>query len=314
MSRRSWLLFGALSAVWGASYLFIKVGLEDFSPPMVVFVRTALAALVLLPIAVRLRALAGVREHLGAIAVLAAVQVAGPFILITAGEQHISSSLTGILVASAPIFTAVLAVWVDHEERSHGWSLVGVAAGILGVALLLGVDAGGRVATLAGGLMVVLASLGYAIGGFYLKRRLWELPPVGVGAATMVLSALITAPLGLVTAPGSLPGARAAGAVIALGVLGTGLAFWIFYTLIATVGPAKASLVAYVAPGFAVLYGVTLLSENFTAATAGGLVLIVGGSWLAAEGRLPGGPPPVEAPAPPERAAGRADVRLEDAA
>ena len=135
--------------------------------------------------------------------------------------------------------------------------------------------------------MVVLASLGYAIGGFYLKRRLSHLAPLGVGAATLATAAVVTAPFGIASAPGSPPGAGTAAAVAALGVVGTGLAFWIFYTLIATVGPAKASLVAYVAPGFAVVYGVTLLGESFTLATAAGLVLIVGGSWLAAEGRLP---------------------------
>jgi drug/metabolite transporter (DMT)-like permease len=250
-------------------------------------VRTALAAVVLLPVAAKLGALAGMRQSASAIVVMALVQVAAPFMLITVGEQEISSSLTGILVASAPIFTAMLAVWVDQEERSRGFGLVGVALGILGVGLLLGVDVGGGTGALVGGLMVVLASLGYAIGGFYQKRRLSERAPLGVAAATMAATALLTAPFGALGAPSALPGAGATLALAALGVLGTGLAFWIFYTLIATVGPAKASLVAYVAPGFAVLYGVTLLGERFTLATAAGLLLIVGGSWLAAEGRLP---------------------------
>jgi drug/metabolite transporter (DMT)-like permease len=286
MPRRAWVLFGLLSAFWGASYLFIKLGLEDLSPAMVVFARTALAALVLVPLALQRDALRGIRGRLGPILVLALVQVVGPFMLITVGEQEISSSLTGILIAGAPIFTAVLAIWVDHEERSQGWSVVGIALGILGVALLLGLDAGGGTAALVGGLMVVLASLGYAIGGFYLKRRLSDLAPLGVGAATLTATAVITAPFGLASAPDSLPGVEAAGAVAALGVLGTGLAFWIYYTLIGTIGPAKTSLVAYVAPAFAVVYGVTLLGESFTVATLFGLVLILGGSWLAAGGRL----------------------------
>ena len=287
MSRRSWVLFALLSSFWGASYLFIKIGLRDLSPAMIVFARTALAALVLLPAASRLGALRAVLDRPGPVVVLALVQVAGPFILITVGEQHIASSLTGILVASAPIFTALLAVWVDHEERSHGLALAGVMIGMVGVGLLLGVDTGGGTAALIGGLMVVLAGLGYAVGGFYLKRKLSDLPPVGVGAAAMAVSALVTGPFGLATVPGSLPSVGPAAAVAALGVVGTGLAFWIFYTLISTVGPAKASLVAYVAPGFAVIYGVTLLGERFTLATLAGLLLIVGGSWLAAEGRLP---------------------------
>jgi drug/metabolite transporter (DMT)-like permease len=286
VSRRSWILFALLSSFWGASYLFIKIGLRELSPPMIVFARTALAALVLLAVASRLGRLRPVLGRPGPVVVLALVQVAGPFLLIAVGEQHIASSLTGILVASTPIFTALLAVWVDHEERSHGLALAGVGIGMVGVGLLLGVDTGGGTDALIGGLMVVLAGLGYAVGGFYLKRRLADLPPVGVGAATMAVTALLTAPFGLASAPGSLPGAGPVAAVAALGVVGTGFSFWIFYTLISTVGPAKASLVAYVAPGFAVIYGVTLLGESFTLATLAGLVLIVGGSWLAAEGRL----------------------------
>jgi drug/metabolite transporter (DMT)-like permease len=297
MGRRSWILLALLASFWGASYLFIKLGLRDLSPAMIVFARTALAALVLLPVAIRLGALAGIRERAPAIVVLALVQVAGPFMLITAGERHISSSLAGILVSSAPIFTALLAVWIDDAERSHGWSLTGVLVGMVGVVLLLGVDTGGGSAALLGGLMVVLAGFGYAVGALFLKRRLSGVQPLGVGAATMLATALITAPFGLASAPGSLPGLGPAAAVTALGVVGTGLAFWIFYTLIATVGPAKATLVAYMAPGFAVIYGVVFLDESFTLATLAGLVLIVGGSWLAAEGRIPWRRAAVEAPA-----------------
>ena len=287
MGRRNWFLLGLLASFWGASYLFIKLGLEDLSPAMVVFARTALAAGVLFAVAGRLGALRGVRGRLRPIAVLAIVQVAGPFLLIAAGERHISSSLAGILVASAPIFTALLAIWVYQAERSHGFSLAGVVIGMVGVAVLLGVDAGSGTAAILGGLMVVLAGFGYAVGGLYLKRRLSELQPAGVGAATMAISALVTLPLALASAPDAMPGAGAIAAVGALGVVGTGIAFWIFYTLISTVGPAKASIVAYIAPGFAVIYGVTLLGESFTVGTAAGLALIVGGSWLAAEGRLP---------------------------
>jgi drug/metabolite transporter (DMT)-like permease len=289
VSRRNWILLALLASLWGASYLFIKIGLEHhLSPAMIVCARTALAALVLLAVASRFDALGGIRERLRPIAVLALMQVAAPFLLISAGEQHIASSLTGILVASAPIFTALLAVWVDQDERSHGLSLVGVFVGIAGVAVLLGVDAGGDSAALVGGLMVVLAGLGYAAGGFYLKQRLAGLAPSGVGAATMAISALVTLPVALATLPGTAPSVGAVAAVGALGVFGTGIAFWIFYTLITTVGPAKASIVAYLAPGFAVIYGVTLLDESFTLGTAAGLVLIVGGSWLAADGRVPG--------------------------
>ena len=284
MSSRHWTLLVLLASLWGASYLFIKIGLEDLPPAAVVFLRTLLAAAVLLPYAARTGGLAGLRESVKPIAVLAAVQVAGPFMLISAGEQEISSSLAGILVASAPIFTALLAIKLDDAERVHGWNLIGVAIGIVGVALLLGLDTGGGSGAIVGGIFVVVASLGYALGGFLLKKRLSDRAPVGISGLTMAFSAAMTLPFVLVNPPDAVPGAGSLAAVGALGVFGTGLAFGLFYTMIAQVGPTKASLVAYIAPGFAVVYGVLLRDERFTAATAAGLLLIVGGSYLAAQG------------------------------
>jgi drug/metabolite transporter (DMT)-like permease len=287
MDRRSWSLLVLLAAIWGASYMFIKIGLRDLSPAMVAFIRVALAAAVIAPIAAHRGAMPGLRGMVGILALVAAIQVAGPFLLIGLGEQEISSALAGILVATAPIFTALLAIWVDHEERSQGLRLVGIAVGIAGVVLLFGVDLGGSGNALLGGLAVVLAGLGYAIGGFLVKHRLSELQPLGMTVAVMAASALLLAPAAIATAPTDAPGVGPLAAVAALGVAGTGIAFVLFYGLIAHVGPAKSFLVAYLAPGFAVVYGAALLDESVSAATIAGLALIVAGSWLAAEGRLP---------------------------
>jgi drug/metabolite transporter (DMT)-like permease len=288
MSRRSWLLLGLLSALWGGSYLLIKVALEDdVSPAAIVCVRTALAALVLLPLAARVGALGGLRANFAAVLVLAVVQMGGPLLLIALGEREITSSLTGILVATAPIFTFLLAFALEGEERASGPSLAGVALGIAGVAMLLGVDVGGSGAALAGGLMIVLASLGYGVGGWFVKRRVHDVQPVAIVGATTATVAVVMAPFAAISAPSHTPGLAAMGSLVALGVLCTGLAFVIFYSLVSSDGPAKASLVGYIAPGFSIVYGITLLDERFTAATAAGLVLILAGSWLAAEGRAP---------------------------
>ena len=299
MNRRDWLLLLALAALWGSSYLFIKVGLDDLSPAGVVFTRTALAALVLMPFAIRSGGMAPLWRRAPAIAALAVVQVAGPFLLISAGERHIASSLAGILVASAPIFTAIFAIWIDQAERLSAQGVVGVAVGILGVALLLGVDVKGS--GLGGGLMVVLASVGYALGGFALKRYFTGYQPIALVAGTMTATAVITLPLFLLDLPGHV-GLDTVGAISALGFGGTGIAFVIYYTLNRSVGPTRTSLVAYIAPVFAVVYGVTLLDEAFGVATAVGIVLIVGGSWLAA--RAP-------ARAPVEAAQARVDAPAE---
>lgn len=287
MDRRSWTLLLILGAIWGASYLFIKIGLRDMSPSMVSFLRVALGALALLPIALSQRALRGLGARAWTLIVVGAIQVAVPFVLIAQGEEEITSALAGILVASAPLFTALLAVWVDHEERSSGLRLVGVLVGFAGVGFLLGVDLGGSGAALLGGFMVVLASLGYAIGGFIVKHRLSDVPSVGMSTAVMLASALLLLPAAVATAPDEAPGVGPLAAVAALGVLGTGVAFVIFYGLINSVGPARAFLVTYIAPAWAVVYGAVFLSEEVTLVTILGLALILAGSFLAAEGRLP---------------------------
>lgn len=278
-----------LAGLWGASYLFIKVALEDGMPALfIVFARIALGALVLLPIAARAGVLAQMRGLSKPILFMAIVQVVVPFTLITYGESHIASSLTGILVSAAPIFTALIAARYDEEERPHGIATAGVVMGIVGVALLFGVDLSGDATALAGGLMVLLASIGYAIGSLYLKHRLQGVPAVGIAASTMVAGTIVLLPVVLFALPDHAPSLEAFGSLLALGAGGTGIAFAIYFTLIAEIGPGRASLVAYIAPGFAVLYGVTLLSEPLTMGAVLGLLLILAGSWIAAEGRLPG--------------------------
>lgn len=286
MDRRAWTLLIVLGAIWGASYLLIKIGIRDLSPWMVAWARIALAALVLVPVAARARALRPAREAgLAWLFLLGAIQVAGPFVLISAAEEEIASGLAGILVAGAPLFTALLAIGLDHDERSQGLRLVGILLGLLGVAVLLGVDIGGSGAELLGAAAVLLAALGYAVGGFMVKGRLATVPPIGVAAWVMVTSTLMLLPLAVLTAPSALPGAGPVAAVTALGVVGTGIAFAIFYDLMSSVGPARTFIVTYLAPGFAVVYGAVLLDEQVTAATIAGLALILAGSWLSGGGR-----------------------------
>ncbi len=287
VSRRSLVLMGVLAATWGASYLFIKVGLRDFSAPFVVCARTALAAVVLLPVARRSGGLGALRGRGRSVVLLAVVQVVLPFLLITVGERWIPSSLAGILVASAPIWVAVLAFTpYAPAERLGAAALAGLGVGMVGVALLFGVELRGDAEGLLGGLFVVLAGLGYGAGGIEFKRRMGGVEPAAAAAATMGASAVLMLPAALLTLPGS-AGADSVAAVLALGVLGTGLAFLAYYELLGTVGPSRASLVAYLSPGFAVGYGVAVLGESVSAGTIVGLVLILGGSYLAAGGRLP---------------------------
>ena len=175
----------------------------------------------------------------------------------------------------------------DQAERAEGLRMVGIVLGVLGVGLLLGVDLSGSGDELLGGFAVLLAGLGYAIGGLLAKHKLADHPPIGVAAWVLTAGAVLLVPAAVIGFPTSAPSLGPVAAVVTLGVVGTGIAFAIFYELIATVGPARTFIVTYLAPAFAVVYGVTLLDEEVTVATLGGLALILAGSYLAAEGRNP---------------------------
>lgn len=303
MTKRAWLLMGTLAALWGASYMFIEIALDDLHEVFIVFARTLLGALVLAPVALSRRAFAPVRAHLGWLVLIAAIQVVGPFVLITTGQNHVTSSMAGILVASAPIFTAVITAAAVKSERLAARGVAGIVVGLVGIVVLFGLDLGGSTSALLGGFAILLAGLGYAVGLILAKRKLAAVPPVGVAASIMALSALFLLPALPWSAPSQAPGLGTVAAMLALGAGGTGLAFLIFYILNAEIGPARASVVAYIAPVFSVFYGVTLLGEPFTAATGTGLLLILCGSWMATDGRIPrrlsrSGPSRSTAPAP----------------
>ncbi len=288
MTRRAWILMATLAALWGSSYMFIKIALDGgLSDTFIVFGRTLLGALVLAPVALGRGAFGPARRRMGWLVLIAGVQIIAPFLLITVGEHHVSSSLAGILVASAPIFTAVIAVVAVKSERLGRGGIAGIALGIVGVGLLFGVDLAGDGKELLGGAGILLAGLGYAVGSLVAKAKLSDVPPVGVAASIMGLSALFLLPTVPFGAPSAAPDLGTIGAMLVLGAGGTGVAFLIYYTLNADIGPGRANIVAYIAPVFSVLYGVTLLDERFTLGTAVGVVLILAGSWMAADGRVP---------------------------
>jgi drug/metabolite transporter (DMT)-like permease len=304
MTRRTWLMMGGAAAVWGASYMFIKLALDDFSEGAIVCIRTALGAAVLLTLAARWNALAPLRGVWRWQIPTALVQVAVPFLFITFGENHVDSQLAGILVSGAPIFTALLALAFVRAERVHGWGAVGIVVGMLGVVLLFGLDLSGSGDQVLGGLMILAAALCYAVGAMLIKYKLPGVPPVAVAGGNMAIAAVVTLPLFLAALPDHTPSVKSVSALVALGVAGTGIAFLWFYTLIAELGPARASVIAYISPGFSVAYGVILLGEPFSVGAVAGLALILAGSWLAVQGRLPAwavrSAPPTAAPAPAE--------------
>ena len=310
MTPRQIGLLAALSAIWGGSYLLIKYALEDFSAPMIVWLRTALAAVVL---AVVLRgavrgALADMRRRPGW-AAAAGLRRRGRCrsLLITFGEHEVPSGLTAVLISPASLFVALLAPFIDPSERIDRRQGVGMLLGLAGVALVVGVESISTLAQFLGALAMVGAPFFYALGGFVVKRRYGQLTSVQTSFVSISAASLWTLPAAVATAPSETPGLGAVAAVVALGVVGTALAFVIFYKLIAEVGAGRASLVSYLAPGVALFYGAVFLDEAITVAAIAGLALILGGVALASRPRREQVPEPVACPDHgPEAVAGRA--------
>jgi drug/metabolite transporter (DMT)-like permease len=302
MSRRSWTLLLCVAAVWGGSFMLTSIAIRDLSVPVVALLRTAMGALVLLPIALAQGALAGLRRQLGPVFLLGVVQLAAPFLLLGFGQRSVPSGLAGILVSSTPLWTALLAVWLDHEERSHGRGLVGLAVGMVGVALLCGLELSGSLDTLLGAAMLLLGALSYALGGFLGKSRVRGMTTVGAITGAMLGGTVALAPLALATLPDRAPGLGPLAAAIALGSISGGLGWLMYYTVLAESGPAKSTVALYLVPAFAVIYGVVLLGERLTVAAIAGLALVVFGSWLAAsQGRRRPRPSPRTSPSVPHR-------------
>ena len=287
MSRRGWALFGAVSVVWGVPYLFIKLAVEDLSPGFVAWSRVAMAALVLLPIAWRSGALRGL--PLRWLAAFAFFEITMPFPLIAFGEQRVSSSLAAILIAAVPLVIAALALRFDRGEQPTRARFVGMLVGLGGVMALVGIDIGGHGHELVGAAAVLAATFGYACGPLIAKRHLTAGDPLGPVAGALAIASIFLLPLAVAGRPTELPSGDAMASVFVLGLVCTAVAFLLFFRLIAEIGPSRASIITYVNPAVALALGVAILGEHVTTGAVCGLLLILAGSWLATDGRLPPG-------------------------
>lgn len=282
MTTRGWGLFVGMVAVWGIPYLFIKVAVEGGLPPAIVaWGRVAIAAALLLPICWWMGQLRGLRAHWRAVVAFSVIEIVIPFPLIATGEQWVSSSLTAILIATVPLMVALIALRFDPSERVGALRLAGLVVGFAGVVVLLGVDVAGRPNELLGAAMILLASVGYAIAPMIVKHRLTDVPPLGPVTGALVAGAILLAPLAAVSAPEAQPTTEALVSVLVLGVVCSAIAFVLFFSLIAEVGPGRATVITYVNPLVAVVLGVVLLDEQVGLTTLLGLVLILAGSWVA---------------------------------
>ena len=287
MTRKTLLLFAATSAIWGSSFLFIRVAVEHMPPSAVVFGRTVLGAAFLVPLAVRSRAFHGMRQVIVPIIMVTALDMALPAFLTAWGEQHVSSSVAGILTATDPLFTALLALWLVRSEVPGRKQLAGLVLGFAGVIALLGLDFHGSAVELLAAGAVLLSALGYAAAALVYRRWLADVPAIGVTAImTAICSVVFLAPAA-VNLPRHIPPATSIIALATLGVLNTGIAYWLFYLLIDQAGAAVASVITYVMPVVALVLGIGLLGEQLTAGAIAGLILIGLGAWLATSRKPP---------------------------
>ena len=289
MSRRGAVLFAAMCVLWGIPYLLIRVAVRELNPTVLVLGRTAVGALVLLPLAAARGDLAGLRRHWRWVAAFAAIEIGLPWLLLGTAEERVPSSLTALLLAGVPLVGAVIARTSGRRERLAGVNAAGLAIGLTGVLAIAGLDLG--TASPAGLLEVAAVAVCYATGPVILTRRLSDVTGLAVIATSLAAVAVVYVPLAAVRLPARWPSLRVDAAVVTLAVVCTAIAFLIFFALIAEVGPVRATVFTYVNPAVAAALGVGLLGERFTLAMGAGFALVLIGSVLATRH-------PAAAPAP----------------
>ena len=279
MTRRGLLLFASMCVLWGIPYLFIRIAVRELTPATLVLGRTGLAALVLVPIALRRGAFRGLAAKWLPVLAFAVVEIGIPWLLLASAERRISSSLTGLLIAGVPLVGTVIAFGFGDRHHMSGTGAMGLVLGIVGVAAIVGLD----LHTTSGVALVevMLVAICYAVGPAILTRSMSELPSVGVIAASLAVCAVAYAPVAAFQLPSSRPSTEIVVSVVVLALVCTALAFLLFFELIAEIGPVRATVITYVNTAVAATLGVVALGERFTVGMGIGFVLVLSGSALA---------------------------------
>lgn len=283
MNRWVWPGIGALSLLWGGAYLVIDVALRGFPPVLVVLGRVMLAALFLLPFAVKRGVLPALKKQPGWVLLTVLLQATAPMLLLTIGQHWLSPGLAGIIVGSQPLFVAMLALKFDPDERPHGpLGLIGLLLGFAGLVLLFGLDISGGTRAWLGGVLLVASALCYACGALLIHNKLTFAEPLGIATVAMTVSVAVLLIPGLFALSDANPTSTSTIALVALGIMFTGVTLTLNYSLIKYAGPARATLAFYLSPGVTVVLSWLLLGERISWSTIVGLVAIVTGSALAA--------------------------------
>jgi drug/metabolite transporter (DMT)-like permease len=279
LSRRGALLFAAMCVIWGIPYLMIRVAVRELAPVTLVFLRTGLAALLLVPLAAHRRELWPLVARWRPLLAYTAIEVALPWLLLSRAETKLTSSLTGLLIAAVPLVGALIVSLSGERVRLGGRRWAGLLVGLCGVAAIVGLDLG--TLNVVALVEIALVAVCYAVGPIILARHLNDAPPLGVVAASLALTAIAYAPVAAFDWPSRMPSAHVVESVVGLAVVCSAAAFLLFFALIAEVGPVRATVITYVNPAVAAVVGVLLLNERLTAGMVLGFALVLAGSVLA---------------------------------
>jgi drug/metabolite transporter (DMT)-like permease len=271
----------ALAALWGASFMFIKVGVRELAPGTLICFRLALGTLTLLPVALVTVGARELRRQLHAAAVpllvVGLLNSALPITVLAWAEKRVDSGLAAVIQASAPLFTALLALRFSRGEIVTGSRLVGLLVGFGGVALLVGVQPSGDVLS---AVAITFTAFCYAVAALYSARALVDVPPLVTAVGALAAGTLMLVPFAIAQPPDGVPGWKVTGSLLALGILGTGVAYVLYYALLAGAGASRSILITYLVPALALGYGAILLDEPVTLAAVVGLALVLGGVAL----------------------------------
>jgi drug/metabolite transporter (DMT)-like permease len=287
MTRSSAWLFAAMCVIWGIPYFLIRVSVAEISPVVLVFGRTTIGALILMPFVLARGGLRGIGRKWLPLLVFALVEVGGPWYFLSSAEQHISSSMAGLLISSTPLIGMVIAPLFGNREGMGAIGFAGLAVGIVGVAAIVGLDFSASDASAL--FQMAIVAIGYALGPAVVRRYLGGVPAVTVNGISLAACALVYAPLAAANWPRVAPSAAVLASVGVLGVVCTATAFLLFFMLIQRIGPVRATVITYINPAVASLVGVVVLHETFTIGMGIGFVLVLAGSFLATRRRAGGG-------------------------
>jgi drug/metabolite transporter (DMT)-like permease len=280
VTRRYWPLLTALSLLWGSSYLFIKIGGRDLQPATMMLIRVVVAGGALAAVVAYRGELGDLRRAPRGAYLLGVVNSAIPFTLVAWGERHIDSGLAALANSSIPIFVALLAIPFRPDERSRGIRAVGIVVGIAGVAVLTGASPTGGWWGVAGTGAVVLASASYAVSSLYGQHLVARVSGPVLSTAALAGATVVLLPFGLAQAPSSTATAESVAAVLALALLGTVSAQLLWFRLLRRYGSSRSSLVSYLLPATALVYGAVFLHERVTPAELAGFALVLAGVAL----------------------------------